>query len=571
MDDYIEKAGKSIDDAIEFFLKRIKAISENGPYRKYRKKSSAFPILKLGNDAFYEYAYFERTLEWFVRDLLINKILRELFMIHDIKSIWPDNKNYVQYSTEAIEDIFPVEFTILTNGKKIGVRYADLCTEEVDELMKKCEVERILQIKWVDELTDYEESQKEYDVITPTDFFKEYLSMSEYHLFMLKVLPAIEAANAEIGFETIPRLSLRYLSNFKADVDAFLCNTAFEQMRFQVLPGSKEKKPLYDQVLSPDDYEILDRNFKQRGLYKALLGTEGFAKCFITAEYQFQVFKQGYSFDYTSVVCGYLKAVEQLLYKLLQINLDFPSQDVLWIKKNSLIIPKEKYVLGETVQPNPETRKPKVVFKRELEEYFDITLGPMIRFLYDNKNGWEISDDGQSKVHSFLLYFASSCRNGYFHKENIDDFEMVSRIRNDAILIFYLLLGGYKLTGDHQKDMDKLGINDDSFDRMYKKIQELPRSVKKFILYFDGQKPLKAYRHFTQEATVYDNNGSVAASEIIFVAVDEFSRDEYDCAMQGRYRENEFALRRDNTPAKISYLNDRHEEVFLVWKASAAF
>ena len=61
MDDYIEKAGKSIDDAIEFFLKRIKAISENGPYRKYRKKSSAFPILKLGNDAFYEYAYFERT------------------------------------------------------------------------------------------------------------------------------------------------------------------------------------------------------------------------------------------------------------------------------------------------------------------------------------------------------------------------------------------------------------------------------------------------------------------------------------------------------------------------------
>lgn len=148
---------------------------------------------------------------------------------------------------------------------------------------------------------------------------------------------------------------------------------------------------------------------------------------------------------------------------------------------------------------------------------------------------------------------------------------MVSRIRNDTILIFYLLLGGYKLTGDYQNDMDELGINvelginDDSFDRMYKKIQELPRSIKKFILYFDGQKPLKAYRHFTQEPTVYDNNGSVAASEIIFVAVDEFSRDEFDRAMQGRYREKEFALRKDNIPANISYLNDRHEEVFLVW------
>ena len=117
MDDYIKKAGKSIDDAIESFLKKIKEISENGPYRKYRKKSSAFPMLKLGNDAFYEYAYFERTLEWFVRDLLINRILRELFMIHDIESKWPDNKNYVRYNTEAIEDIFPFEFFIFTKGK----------------------------------------------------------------------------------------------------------------------------------------------------------------------------------------------------------------------------------------------------------------------------------------------------------------------------------------------------------------------------------------------------------------------------------------------------------------------
>ena len=417
MDDYIEKAGKSIDDAIESFLKRIKAISENGPYRKYRKKSSAFPMLKLANDAFYEYAYFEQTLEWFVRDRLINTILQDLFKKHSIKSKWPDNENYVQSKTNDVEDVFPFEFIIFTKDKKIGVRYTCLGDGEAAGLMNEYEVERILQIEWVDELTNYEKSQEEYDVITPADFFKEYLSMSEYHLFMSKVLPAIEAANAEIGFETIPRLSLRYLSNFKADVDAFLCNTAFEQMRFQVLPGSKEKKPLYNQVLPPDDYEILDRNFKQRGLYKVLLGTEGFAKCFITAEYQFQVFKQGYNFDYTSVVCGYLKAVEQLLHKLLQINLKFPSQDVLWIKKNSLIIPKEKYVLGETVQPNPYAGKLQVVFKQEFEDYFDITLRPMIWFLYDNKNGWEISDEGRTNVRDFLLNFATDCRNGHFHKE----------------------------------------------------------------------------------------------------------------------------------------------------------
>ena len=565
MDDHFTKASQSITDAIDFFLKRINEISENGPYRMSRRIPTTFPMLKLGNEAFYEYAYFERTLEWFVRDLLINTILHDLFTIHDIESMWPDNKNYIRYSTETIEDIFPFEFIFINNGKKIGVRYTGLCAGEAAELIEKYEISKILHIKWNDELTSREGNQKEYDVITPADFFEQYLSTAEYDLFLSKVLPAIEAANAEIGFETIPRLSLRYLSNFKSDVNKFLGNAAFDQMHFQVLPGSKEKRPLTRMTFSPDDYEILNRNFQQRGLYKALLGTEGFAKCFITAEYQFQVFKQGHSFDYTSVVCGYLKAVEQLLYKLLLINLDHPPIDKLWIKKNSANIPRAKYVQDVTVRQNPITRKPQVVFERDYKDYFDVTLAPMIWFLHDNVNGWEISDAGRLTVHSFLLNFAAECRNDHFHKDNIDNFGVVSRIRNNAILIIYLLLGGYKLTGNHQSDLVALGIDDDSFERMYKKIQELPRGVSRFVVYFDNQEPIKAYRHYNQEPTIYDDNGSVAASKIRFVAVDEFSSNEYDRAMQGEHQEKEFALGKDNIPEKVSYINGRQEEIFIVW------
>lgn len=92
MGDYISKVRQSIDEAIDFFLKRINEISENGPYRKARRIPTTFPMLRLGNDEFYEYAYFERTLEWFVRDLLINTILHDLLTIHNIESMWPDNK-----------------------------------------------------------------------------------------------------------------------------------------------------------------------------------------------------------------------------------------------------------------------------------------------------------------------------------------------------------------------------------------------------------------------------------------------------------------------------------------------
>lgn len=566
MKDYIKDAGQSIDNAIAFFLKRINEISENGPYRKFRKINTTFSVLKLCNDEFYEYAYFERTLEWFVRDLLINTILHDLFTIRGIESIRPDNKNYVRFSTEDIEDVFPFELIININGKKTGVRYTGLCAGEATGLMKKYEIEKILQIKWDDKLISHKTHQEEYEVVTPSEFFENYLSTEEYELFLSKVMPAIEAANREIGFETIPRLSLRYLSNFKVDLDVFLGNAAFDQMRFQILPGSKEKKPLASMTFSSDDYEIMNKNFQERGLYKALLGTEGFAKCFITAEYQFQVFKQGHNFDYTSVVCGYLKTVEQLLYKLMKIRMSFHQEKDLWIKCKSLR-KKQRDKLADVIRqnPDPKANATQILLTEDNEPFFDISLTPLIWFVHDDVNGWNVSNSASTIIHTYLLNFAKECRNDHFHKDNIDSYDDVFCIRNNTLMLLYLLLGGYKLTGNHQKDMDALGVVDDSFDRMYKKIQELPRGMNEFVIYFEDKEPIKAYRHFTQEPTIYDDNGSIAASRIRFVAVNEFGSDEYDRAMQGKYREREFTLSKDNIPTRISYINGRQEEIFIIW------
>jgi len=260
-----------------------------------------------------------------------------------------------------------------------------------------------------------------------------------------------------------------------------------------------------------------------------------------------------------------LKAIEQLLYKLLQINLEHPSQEKLWIKKNGYNIPNHKYIPNVTARSNPKTGKPQVVFDQDFAHYFDTTMMPMIWFVHDNENGWNISSEGRLTVHTFLLNFADECRNDHFHKDNIDDFEVVTRIRNNALLLVYLLIGGYKLTGNLQDDKNALGIIDDSFNRLYRKIQDLPRGISEFIVYYRDQEPLKAYRHFVQEPTVYDDMGAVSASKTRFVAVDEFSHDEYDQAMQGKYPAKEFYLSADNIPEKISYINGRHEEVFIVW------
>ena len=53
--------------------------------------------------------------------------------------------------------------------------------------------------------------------------------------------------------------------------------------------------------------------------------------------------------------------------------------------------------------------------------------------------------------------------------------------------------------------------------------------------------------------------------QIKFVAVDNFSGDEYSKAMQGKFPEREFVLDHSNMPAQISYINGKNEEVLINW------
>lgn len=565
MHDVNTKANQVIDKAVNLFLERIGAVCDKNSFRKPRTLLSTFSILKPANEAFYEYAYYERTLEWCTRELLINPILKGLFQIHGVETAWPDATKYIRYSTESIENVYPFEFIVLTNKKKIGVRYTGLCAGEAKKWIKEYAIDQIIQISW-NGVGFREKEQKKYEVISPEVFFTRYFTQEDYQSFIEMAIPAMERANAEIGFVTIPRLSLRYLSSFKMMTESMLRKMKYEDLYYQILPDTKCKDDLRLSRFDREDYAILNENFISNGLYKALIGNEGFAKCFVTAEYQYQVFKYGNNFDYTSVACGYLKFIEQLVYALTQIRLQHSNGENLWIKCRSLK-KKQRKKLANVIRwnPDPKSNATQIPHKAEYEPFFDITLKPLVWFIHDDEHGWCISDNGRKVVHKFLLNFADECRNDHFHKDNIDAYNVVTCIRNNTLLLAYLLLGGYKLTGNHQEDITILGIADDSFDRLYKRVQELPRGVSKFIVCFDGKEPIKAYRHFVQDPTAYDENGSVAASQIKFVAVDNFSGDEYDKVMQGKNPEKEFVLNHSNMPVQISYINGKNEEVLISW------
>ena len=311
---------KIIQDNVDEFIERVRIMAGNSYYRKNRRTISDFSVLKLANSEFYEYAYFERMLEWFTRDILINKTFHALFEIYNVQSLWPDSRNYVNWNTSALENVFPFEFIVVSERKRIGFRYTNLFGDETQELLEDYHIDEINVICWKDNSTENNEDNSKIRVIRPIDFFEEYFTKEDYYQFIKSINVAVEEANSLIGFETIPMLSLRYLSNFKRKISNEIRKTCFEQKRFQVLSDSEKQLSLNKLKFNTSDFEIMKKTFISNGLYKSLVGNEEFAKCFITAEYQYSIFKQGHNFDFTSVVCGYLKAVEQLIYKIAMFN-----------------------------------------------------------------------------------------------------------------------------------------------------------------------------------------------------------------------------------------------------------
>ena len=165
MHDINTKVNQVIDEVVSLFLERIGTVCDKDSFRKSRIQFSTFSILKPANEAFYEYAYYERTLEWYTRELLINPILKGLFQIYGygVETVWSDATKYIRYSTESIENVYPFEFIVLANNEKIGVRYTSLCAGETEKWIKEYTIDQIIQISW-NGAGFLEKEQKKYEV-----------------------------------------------------------------------------------------------------------------------------------------------------------------------------------------------------------------------------------------------------------------------------------------------------------------------------------------------------------------------------------------------------------------------
>ncbi len=225
--------------------------------------------------------------------------------------------------------------------------------------------------------------------------------------------------------------------------------------------------------LPAGDLTTIQTMFHENGCGAAIAGDADFAKSFITSEYLFQILKEGLGIDYTAVIVGYLKSVEQLLFLYYISAFDGKNKLRYWDE----CTPPMKF---DPSDPSPYRYAP--YNKRKKQAFYCHAkctdsapdFGHLSYFLRDNDFLWKVSNQGVEYIYNCLDDFRKSCRNSHFHKDNIPytEYKEVKRIRNNAKVCIFYLLGGFNLLDSSQSAEKQLGVVDDSFDRFYKTVRQ---------------------------------------------------------------------------------------------------
>ena len=564
-------AERIIDQHSAVFLKNFIGQAKAGAYKQYKREIPDFPVLQPNDSTFFEQKYFMKLLDSYIRDYLANPTLVDLLSLVGLSAHQQERKAlYSRFSNEAIEDAIDFEFTFEYKSIIVGCRYTSFVdtNAKLISMLFRNKVSHIIVIDWADSqmykaatVSNSPNKIRENNIthISLKDFFARFLSVDVYQLFVTKARNVVAEAHRAIGIQSIKPLYLPHLAELKADILGDLFSKDYAKLTYRA--ENREVPPI-----PTNDFEELDRNFKSKALYRALTGEEDFAKSFITAEYLYGTFSHGISIDYTAVICGYLKSIEQLLWKLTKTTAHYRESKNLWIKANKT----EKELLECNVLSSdlrmigPEGKQ--VLSIRSFPEYidyFDSTFGPLTYFLTSADNRWLISKDGKFVARQYLNAYRDDYRNELFHKENIydaTDAGIVSRIRTNTLIILYLLLGGYSLTGNQDDDYAELGIINTQFNRLYFAITSISPRVRKFYLSFRDGKEIKVVRCQKQEIPTYNADGEIISS-ILFAQVDDFNcGDEYKSFWDKLPKKKRILISRENMPTRVSWQTQGEKE-----------
>lgn len=596
-----------MDGIVDEFINTVIEYVEDGPYKSARDKQAEEKTHELFNTGSFflnQYKDQEYHLKyWLYKYFLFDAICKGLHIFganaliddsvdlsfpngieinrHDSTRIYPSP------SQSVVERNVAFTFIVEKGSERIGYKYShfDLNSKELIKAIKDNHVTSICVIHVDTQIirNNYAKRRKRNIMnsmlpffekyispvkqvanhvmhITLQVFFEKYLSSEAYSVFISKTQKAISCAKKEIGFQTIPQLTPRFLNRFRDKVLDTLRNWDYASGQYKNIFEENDKLKIVPnpRVISLDDHKTIYRRFIQNGIYNVLVGPNDYSKSFITSEYLYMINNNDEmhgEIDYTSIISGYLKCIEQILYKLMEVTMDYPPQEELWITWNG----KGELKNMKTKEGEKNKKYKHIQFIYKNKPYFKTDMGSLTTLLASSNKLWYFNCQDEKQYMTLTLFkwlsdFRDECRNDHFHKDILDDWKCVTAIRENTILLCYVLLGGKVLTGDIHDDLFLLHAYDDTFSQIYRALQRIPSSECKFCIQFTSNSIIKAIRLFKQDKPSYDSYGILNNTNIRFVRVAHFSdfdSENYKMFINNISSENEIIIDSDNIPERI--------------------
>lgn len=552
----VKEFGQQMDAIVQDYLYRISSLQNHNHFKEYnitdsRKKyhlSHGFGFLNEHNEN--DHVVKEETfLEGCTRVFLINPIMKYLLDSHDMENEWQYGDTFANFtiSNREYELSHYLEFIAVLDGKNVGIRYtsSSYSMEETYVMerdsaftLRKAPIPGYDKLRTIDFLYSIDWSglaDEELKKIHPSidgmtspsgdisirAFFEKYFSAEEYDIVMLAAKNAIKKAKEIIALKAVPQLLSNNILQFKQSV---LEDFSLERLRSLAYEFQNQNDK---DVLDSSDFEIIENNFVNLGRCNALIGSADFAKSFITSEYLFKTVKEGLSIDYTSIVVGYLKSVEQLLYLLYVSAFEGNKGMYYWDKCNKT----DAFDCSKPVQyrydPYDSSRKQEKYWHKKKSGIYAPEIGGLNIFLRYFDKMWLISESGKEYVFKCLDDFRTYCRNSHFHKDNIEfcEYDVVKRIRNNTHVCLYYLLGGFELMDESIAKDEQLGIIDFRFETLHQRIRQ--RGIRYFEAEFkDGSKSVLYYLN-RDEKIEYDGAGRIKDGCMKFLKMDTGKEDTY--------------------------------------------
>lgn len=538
-------------------------------FNDIQENLTGFPFLETSSKDYELQKYFEVRLEHYIRTILVNEVFRltlENKGVGVYSSELPSNYQTKEcfFTNQEYERITGCEFIAEYEDKTVMYRYTDISSKDAIGLISDFE-DQIIIINW----TCPAKADNQDDQILPNgkiikhcslyDLFFERIGIDNYNGFISFLTGMVIEFQEFIGVKSVPKLSPFSLGDFRFEIEENIKNYIYKIKDF-IKADTKIKELGYLDIEGIDyGYRIINEDnnekyaksveiskrllkysnileiFESKKIYRYLIGGSDFAKSFITSEYLYKQYDCDDCFDYTSIVSGYLKSVEQLLLHIANFSKDKGYR----IKNNG----KKKDDKG---------KKPfKISFEKENDGWFDTTIGSLIYFFDDNKSDLLIVDDAyKTAIIDCLHCYRIECRNNSFHLDNNYNWSKVENIRWNTFLVYILLLTCCKL-GDTEWQTNKEFkiINDDRLERLFNFISSGRREIFEFV--FIGENNVIEtimVKHVPTESSypTYNSIGQIKSVLLTFESITDHRK---------------VFISRMNVPEEMYYVNANGEKV----------